>query len=688
MPLMFRKIVRRVRHWARDLGELLHPVYLVLLGSIIVLTWVVIELDAFERLYEFSRTHEGWNIDELFSALIVFGAFSLIFQLIHSKTLRREALLRRRAEKTIERAFNTMHHGLAMFDRRRRLIICNAKYAQLYGLPSRLAAKGTALNDILDYRRAHDLLGTTSAAEYETALAEALEEGQRTTRVREYSDGRTICSYYEPTTDGGWVSTHEDITERRKLEKRLSHLALHDGLTGLANRNLLRERLDTMLREITHGGSLALLCLDLDHFKHINDTLGHPVGDALIREVGERLRGCVREGDLVARMGGDEFAVLQVGSDPKGATALATRIIEILAAPYDLDGHNLRAGTSIGIAIAPADGTTHDELLKNADLALYLAKSDGRGSYKFFEAELNRRMHERRQLELDLRGAAAQGQFELNYQPIMDLDGDRIGGFEALLRWNHPTRGKIPPNDFIPLAEETGLIVPIGEWVLRQACSDAAKWPEHLGISVNISPAQFKNAQLVQTVISAMASARLTPSRLELEITETVLLQNTEATLATLHQLRGLGVRIAMDDFGVGYSSLSYFQSFPFDKIKLDRSFVNGLDNDNTNSLAILRAVASLGSNLSITTTAEGVETQEQLDQIRKEGITQIQGFLISPPRPFEEIGKLVGIPSVDEPSSTSQPAALEFLRGRSASRPEADSIDHVGASRPSRSKN
>jgi predicted signal transduction protein with EAL and GGDEF domain len=350
-------------------------------------------------------------------------------------------------------------------------------------------------------------------------------------------------------------------------------------------------------------------------------------------------------------MGGDEFAILQLGGEPKTATTLAARLVEVLSAPYEVNGHHLSAGTSIGIAIAPADGTTADHLLKNADLALYLAKSEGRGAYRFFEPEMDRRMHERRQLELDLRRAIGNGEFELYYQPILDLSTNAVGSFEALLRWHHPEREMISPGEFIPIAEETGLIVPIGEWVLRQACAEAATWPGGLGVSVNVSPVQFKSQNLVQSVFSALAASGLPPDRLELEITETVLLQNTEATLATLHQLRAIGVRIAMDDFGVGYSSLSYFQSFPFDKIKLDRSFISGLSDGNS-ALAILRAVASLGANLSIVTTAEGVETEEQLAQIRREGISQIQGFLISPPRPAREIAQLTTAEAADSPAA------------------------------------
>ena len=378
--------------------------------------------------------------------------------------------------------------------------------------------------------------------------------------------------------DGGWVATHEDITERRRAEKQIAHMARHDALTDLPNRVLLRERLAEALAGVRRGSKLAVLYLDLDHFKGVNDTLGHPIGDELLKMVAGRLRHCVRDTDTVARVGGDEFAIIQTGIErPLDTAILARRIGEAVRAPYDLAGHAVVVDTSIGIAIAPNDGTEPDELLKNADMALYRAKADGRGTYRFFEPEMDSRMKARRALELALRNALATGEFELHYQPLVNLDDRRITGCEALLRWNHPERGMISPAEFIPVAEEIGLIVPLGEWVLRKACADAARWPDDIKVAVNLSPIQVTNQNLVPVVVSALAAAGLPASRLELEITESVLMQNTEATLATLHRLRELGVRISMDDFGTGYSSLSYLRSFPFDKIKIDRSFISGL---------------------------------------------------------------------------------------------------------------
>jgi predicted signal transduction protein with EAL and GGDEF domain len=345
---------------------------------------------------------------------------------------------------------------------------------------------------------------------------------------------------------------------------------------------------------------------------------------------------------LVARLGGDEFAIMQAGaSQPTDATSLASRLIEVIGAPYELDGEQVTVDLSIGIALAPGDGLDPEQLLKNADMALYRAKSDGRGLYRFFEPEMDARMQARRNLEIDLRKAIANNEFELFYQPLVDMKTEYVTGFEALIRWHHPERGMIPPLDFIPIAEETGLIVPLGDWVLRQACAEAATWPSNVKIAVNLSPVQFKNKILLPSVVSALAASGLSPSRLELEITESVLLQDSGATLAILHELRGLGVRISMDDFGTGYSSLSYLRKFPFDKIKIDQSFIFDMS-EHDDSLAIVRAVIAMGSGLGIATTAEGVETAEQFKQLKLEGCTEVQGYLFSPPRPAAEIKGLL----------------------------------------------
>jgi diguanylate cyclase (GGDEF)-like protein len=468
-------------------------------------------------------------------------------------------------------------------------------------------------------------------------------ENRPATKILELSDRRVIAIKHQPMPQGGWISSHEDITDYRRLEARIAHMAHHDVLTELPNRLLLRERLERAVLGPRREQELAVLCLDLDRFKIINDTLGHATGDALLKAVGERLRNCVREGDTVARLGGDEFSMVQIAAadQPLAATALATRIIAAIAAPFDLGNHQVTVGTSIGVAIYPADGDNPDQLLKNADLALYRAKNEGRGVHRFFEADMDRQMQARSRLQLDLRSALAAGQFELHYQPLVNLESNAISGLEALLRWQHPTRGMVAPAEFVPLAEESGLIVPIGAWMLRQACLDAVDLPGSIKIAVNLSAVQLRSRQLVETVFSALAASGLPAHRLELELTESVLLENSEATLATLHTLRELGVRIALDDFGTGYSSLGYLRRFPFDKIKIDRCFVADLSETAQGPAAILRALAGLGSSLGMITTAEGVETSDQVKRVRAEGLTEMQGYVFSPPRPIKDIARL-----------------------------------------------
>ena len=381
-----------------------------------------------------------------------------------------------------------------------------------------------------------------------------------------------------------------------------------------------------------------MLCLDLDHFKSVNDALGHHIGDELLKLVGERLRGCTRELDVVARMGGDEFAIIMTQMEQAtDAAALSKRIRESVIKPYQIEGHQIVTDISIGISVAPMDAVESGELMRNADMAMYDAKADGRGTFRFFEPEMNTRMKVRRELEMDLRKALATEQFQLYYQPLVVLQTNDVNAFEALLRWNHPTRGLISPADFIPIAEETGLIIPLGEWVLKEACAEAVEWPEHIKVAVNLSPAQLNNRNLVNMVKAALDQSGMSPHKLQLEITETVLLQNTFTTLATLHELRKMGVQIALDDFGTGYSSLSYLRSFPFDKIKIDRSFIQDLSNG-AEPLAIVNAVAGLAKCLNMTSTAEGVETREQMEVLQSIGCTEMQGYLFSKARPANEI--------------------------------------------------
>jgi diguanylate cyclase (GGDEF)-like protein len=537
-------------------------------------------------------------------------------------------------------ALEGMPQGLSMFDDKQRLIACNAKYAAMYGFETALVRPGTSLRTILEHRVSNGTswVNAEDFVEYGLAL-----ECQPHAIEQQLKDGRIISLLKAPLHTGGSITIHMDVTEKRNSEKQIAFLAHHDALTGLANRVQLREHIEKSLQGLKGGGKASVLCVDLDHFKIVNDTLGHSVGDTLLRAVSKRLCDLAGDGDLVSRTGGDEFAIVQSAAElpMEAAATLAARIVEALSVPFELGDHHVVIGASVGIAIAPDDGSNADLLLKNADLALYRAKEDGRGAFHFFETEMDVKVQARRILELDLRQAISAGEFELFYQPIVNLAEDRIGGFEALLRWNHPTRGKIPPDEFIPVAEQTGLIVAIGEWVVRRACAEAATWPSDLRVAVNVSPVQFRGSTLVSAVVSALATSGLRPDRLEVEITETVLMHNNEATMAALHQLHGLGVRISMDDFGTGYSSLSYLRSFPFDKIKIDQSFVRDLI-ERPDSIAIIRAVAALGSSFGMTTLAEGVETQEQLDKMRAEGCTEVQGYFYSRPVPASEVARLL----------------------------------------------
>jgi diguanylate cyclase (GGDEF)-like protein len=460
--------------------------------------------------------------------------------------------------------------------------------------------------------------------------------------VKELPDGRIMAISREVAPDGTCVAVHEDITERRKAEAHIAHLVRHDQLTGLPNRIYFHEELQEAVGRLRRGKHFAVHCLDLDRFKGINDTMGHPMGDVLLRAVGERLRDCLHVSDFVARLGGDEFAVIQMSVErPEDCSNLAARLIDSISAPYSIEGQQMIIGTSVGIAVAPADGADPDLLLKNADMAMYRAKADGRGTYRLFEPEMDARIQARRALEYDLRQALTLDQLQLYYQPVVDTKTGRVSGMEALLRWFHPQHGEIPPSDFIPIAEETGLIGPLGDWIFRSACAEARKWPSEIRVAVNLSSAQVKNGNIAQLILSALAASGLPASRLEIEITESVLLDNDANTLNTLHQLRGLGVRIAMDDFGTGYSSLSYLRTFPLDKIKIDRSFVRDIAN-NSEARAIVQAITSLARALKINVVAEGVETAEQLRIVQAEGCSEIQGFFFSRPRPATEVSDII----------------------------------------------
>ncbi len=539
-------------------------------------------------------------------------------------------------------AINNMSQGLCFFDAAHRLIVCNDRYVDMYDLPRDRVGPGTALAEIVDMRFEAGSFPAMTREEYLHWRTNVAVSNEPTDSIVELQNGRTFKIRHRPMPDGGWVATHEDITEQRRSEVKIEYMAHHDALTDLANRVLLNQRLEHALgQSIRPEQMVAVHHLDLDQFKAVNDTFGHPAGDKLLKIVAERLRGLVRETDTIARMGGDEFAIVQAPiTDLSEATSLAQRFIASMSEPFDIDGHRAAIGASVGIAVGPGDGLRPDKLLRNADLALYRAKGDGRGTFRFFEPAMDLQMQTRRIVELDLRKALPAGEFELYYQPVVNLASNEISGFEALIRWNHPERGVVSPATFIPMAEEIGFIVPIGEWVIRQACATAAQWPGNLHVAVNISAVQFRSPGLMRVIVGALATSGLHPTRLEIEITETVLLHNKEATLAVLHQLRALGIRIAMDDFGTGYSSLTYLQSFPFDKIKIDRSFVKDIT-ESTGSLNIVRAVAALAKGLGMMATAEGVETREQLDRIASEGCTEMQGFLFSKPLPAQEIERL-----------------------------------------------
>jgi diguanylate cyclase (GGDEF)-like protein len=438
------------------------------------------------------------------------------------------------------------------------------------------------------------------------------------------------------------INVVDDVTERRGAAEKIAHLAHYDALTDLPNRVLLREQVERELKRTSRGEPFALLYIDIDEFKGINDSLGHHVGDELLKDVASRIKGCIREADLVARLGGDEFAVIQTNAgNVADVVEFVARIHEAIRRPYHCLGHHLSTDASIGIALAPRDGTDLEQLIKSADLAMYAAKADGRRTYRFFEAAMDASAKARLKMQQDLRQALVDGGFEIHYQPIVDLRHDEVTGCEALLRWRHPERGIVSPAEFIPVAEDTGLIIELGDWVLKTACAEAAGWPDHVRLAVNVSPVQLKCQTLALKIASALAASGLRASRLELEITEAVLIRDDEAALAILHQLRAIGVRIALDDFGTGYSSLSYLKRFPFDKIKIDRSFVSDIAEIDGSS-AIVQAVVNIAAARNMTTTAEGVETLAQRERLRSLGCTEMQGYLFSAARPGPEVRRLL----------------------------------------------
>ncbi|MDR7222972.1 EAL domain-containing protein [Aminobacter aminovorans] len=529
-------------------------------------------------------------------------------------------------------ALSNMSQGLCMFDADQRLIVSNSKFATMYGLPGGSLAPGTTPQQIMQAS-----IDAATSTQQGAELAyhsqqQLIEKGQHGVLLQKLVDGRIVSILHQPMDSGGWVATYEDITERHLSEERIAHMARHDPLTGLPNRLMLRERLE---QELAHGRrhhqDTAVLCLDLDNFKNVNDTLGHPVGDALLREVANRVSGMVREYDVVARLGGDEFIVIQPEVRREDVAHVAQRLIDALEEPYHLDAHHVVIGASIGIALASDCDGVADDMVKNADLALYRAKSDGRGSYQFYAPEMDDRLQRRRMLELDLRGADFDKEFELVFQPIVNLQSKQVAVVEALLRWPGCQRGQIRPDEFIPIAESTGLIVQLGAWVLEKACREAVKLPGNVSVAVNLSPGQFRRGNIVDTVANVLSLTGLAPERLELEITESLLLGDNKETLLALNRLHALGVKISLDDFGTGYSSLSYLRNFPVDKVKIDRSFIAEIAG-NRDHCAIVSAIVNLSHALEMTTVAEGVETEEQLLIVRATGCDAVQGHFFSPP--------------------------------------------------------
>jgi len=716
----------------------------------------------------------GWRQKNEFTiaaAILLAWAVAFIPYLIIYQIKRQSRAAQRRSESErlqLRLALDNMSQGLKLYDASGRLIACNRRYIDMFGLSADIVKPGAHFRDVMQHRKD---MGTFEGdvEEFCSTVMQGVAEGRITKKVMEFSDGRALRIVTTPLPEGGWIATVEDVTKRRDLEQerdrnyaflreiidhipwqitvkdvrtrkyllanrvaeeqlgepresivgktafdilskpmaeivtkedndllrlrdglfldarllsmrtlknryltsrrigirdkngepsyiinvvedvterrradeKIAHMAHYDALTDLPNRTLFHERIQSELEKVDHGGKFALLYIDIDEFKGINDSLGHHVGDELLKTIANRIRGCLQPDDMVARLGGDEFAVIRTGIDGSAdVLAFVTQIQEAIRQPYYYLSHQLSTDASIGIAMAPQDGTNLDQLLKNADLAMYSAKADGRRTCRFFVPAMDANAKARLALEQDLRRAVADGDFEVHYQPFVDLYTNDILGCEALLRWYHPERGLVQAAEFIPVAEDTGLIVELGDWVLRTACMEAATWPAHVRLAVNVSPVQLKCETFALKIADALAASGLAPRRLELEITETVLIRDDDAALSILHQLRSLGVRIALDDFGTGYSSLSYLKRFPFDKIKIDRSFVADVA-DASGAQVIVQAVVNIASASNMTTVAEGVETEAQRAMLRTLGCTEMQGHLFSAPKPASEVMKL-----------------------------------------------
>jgi diguanylate cyclase (GGDEF)-like protein len=637
------------------------------------------------------------DITDLKAALSKLEVANERAQLAVEETQQQNATLRER-DRTLniqnvlfDAALNNISQGLLMTDRHHRLIVHNNRFLELFAIDPASFSTGLATREIFDRMQASgqfsvDVLANAYQRQYGLAGAE-----QSGTFVMTGEQGRSIAIAQRPIADGGWIATYEDVSEQRRAEEKFRFAAHHDALTSLPNRVLFRIRLDEIITSLTSRGmGLTLLYVDLDRFKQVNDTLGHPIGDALLEAAARRLQNCLRDTDIIARFGGDEFAIAHVSSDlPAAAEHLARRVITTLSAPYKLGGHTIMCGASVGIALADTAEMDPDTLLKNADMALYQSKAKGRGTFSLFEADMETQLVTRLAIEEDLREALDRREFELLYQPLYDLGNNRIAGFEALIRWHHPIRGTVSPLQFIRIAEETGLIHSIGAWALNKACADAMKLPDDINVAVNLSAIQFETGDIVEIVTAALKASGLSPNRLELEITETMLLDNNDNTIALLFRLHELGLRIALDDFGTGYSSLSYLRIFPFDKIKIDQSFVREMVT-RPDCAAIVNSVVALANSLNITTTAEGIETLDQLKLVRETGCTEAQGYLFSVPRPLTEVLKFFA-ESVDATAivpvgliALPSPVSPAMLPGGFLAQPRAASAQPIHNQAPS----
>jgi diguanylate cyclase (GGDEF)-like protein len=539
-------------------------------------------------------------------------------------------------------ALNNMSQGLCMFDAEQKIVVSNARYGEIYHLSRDQVKPGTSLRQILEYRREK---GTNFERSPEVRLDADVKSASD---VHELADGRVVAMARHAMPDGGWLATHEDITDRALNEKRIAFLAHHDLLTGLANRALFTEKLEDAAKRLRrHGTTFTVLMLDLDKFKNVNDTLGHPAGDQLLVEVGQRLMSSLRDTDVLARLGGDEFAIIQENekNQSEGAIALALRIIGLIEQPFDLNGHRVGIGTSVGIAFAPEHGADAETLLKKADLALYAAKSGGESDFRVFQSDLTEAADIQKSMEGELREAISRNEFELHYQPVIDVKTRCICGVEAFVRWHHPSRGLLAPDQFLPLAESTGLMLPLGEWILQQACMDAAAWPPHIRLAVNISAVQFNKGNLFDVILRALVDSGLSPERLELEIADVSFLEKSQAPdLQTIRQLKNIGVSMVLDNCGTGYSSASYLTSFPFDKIKIDKSFTQGLAS-RRDCAAVVDSVLALARGLDIVTVAKGVESSEQFEALKAAGVDLAQGYLFGWPVPHSELDLDAAIP-------------------------------------------